>query len=79
VQARKKLCLLHPVGKLSGLNQLGTQLIPRKEAVTSHRVRYWHKLPREVVGSLSLEVFKQRVDAALTDMAQSSLQAWVDS
>ncbi|KFV11621.1 hypothetical protein N340_04219, partial [Tauraco erythrolophus] len=40
----------------------------RKKFFTVRVVRYWNRLPREVVDSPSLEVFKARLDEALGNL-----------
>jgi len=41
-----------------------------KNFFTERAVKHWHRLPREVVESPSLEVFKTRANVALRNMVQ---------
>ncbi|KAK4832404.1 LOW QUALITY PROTEIN: hypothetical protein QYF61_022539 [Mycteria americana] len=51
------------------LHQEMFRLNIRKKFFTKRAIKHWNRLPREVVASPSLEVFKRRVDVALTDIS----------
>ena len=42
----------------------------RRNFFPERAVRFWHRLPKEVVESLTLEVFKKRVNVTLSNMSR---------
>ena len=49
------------------LKEVRFRLDIRKILFTQRVVRHWHRLPREAVDAPSLEVFKARLDEALSN------------
>ena len=61
------------------LHQGTFRLDIRKNLLSQRVLKHWHRLPREVVKSPCLEVFKNRVDAALRDMVSGHGRDGLDS
>jgi len=58
------------------LHRGGVRLDIRKNCFTEGVVRCWNRLPRVVVESPSLEVFRKRVDMALQNMVYKTWWSW---
>ena len=50
------------------LKQIDFRLDVRNKFFTMRVMRHWNRLPREVIGAPSLEVFKARLDASLSNV-----------
>ena len=77
-QLRQLVYWIVSKARVTDLGFLGLFRLDIKKTFFSERVvRHWHKLPREVVWSLYLGVFKNHVDMALRDMVRGHGGGWV--
>jgi len=64
-----RVCSDRTRGDGSKLKEGRFRLDIRKKFFTMRVVKHWHRLPREAVAASSLEVFKARLDGALSNLA----------
>ena len=63
-----RACRDRTSGKGFKPNEGRFRLVVEKKRFTVRVVRHWHRLPREVVHAPSLQVFKVRLDGALSNL-----------
>jgi len=63
-----RVCSDRTRGNGSKLKEGRFRLDIRKKFFTMRVMKHWHRLPREVVAAPSLEVFKARLDGALSNL-----------
>ena len=65
---RVACCLYGSIGNELALEERYSSRLQEEIFISERVVRHWNRLPREVVDSLSLEMFKKHGDVALGDI-----------